>query len=176
MRTIRRATCDDLADVLQLLNGAAAWLRSRGLDQWPHGFSAERMRPLVERDEVFLVHEGHRPTATVTVSPDGDPDFWTPTELAEPAHYIAKLATDRDHAGNGLGALLLRWVVDHAALHGMRWVRLDAWRTNADLHEFYRKSGWTHLRTTSLPHRKSGALFQRPALEDITARNAFKEL
>lgn len=176
MKTIHLATRDDLADVLQLLNAAASWLHSRGLDQWPHGFSAERIGPMVDRGEVFIARDDTTPAATVTISPDGDSDFWTPAELAESAHYIAKLAVSRDYTGGGLGELLLRWTVDHAARQDMKWVRLDAWKTNAGLHDFYRRAGWTYLRTVDLPHRKSGALFQRPAAIDTTVYEAFHQL
>ncbi len=173
MRSIRLATRADLADVLDLLNAAASWLHHRGLDQWPDGFDEQRIGPMVDQGEVWVVHDDGQAVATVTISPDGDPDFWSPAELAAPAHYIAKLAISRDHAGHGLGALLLRWTVDHAAREGMKWARLDAWKTNPGLHDFYARAGWTYLRTADLPHRRSGTLFQRPAHSDPEAYAAF---
>lgn len=172
MTTIRLATRDDLADVLDLLNAAASWLHAKGLDQWPDGFDSERIGPMIDRSEVFIACNGPTPVATVTVTDAGDPDFWTADELAEPSHYIAKLAVSRDHTG--LGELLLRWTVDRAARTGVRWVRLDAWKTNPGLHAFYERAGWKHLRTVDLPHRRSGALFQTPAARDVQAHRAFQ--
>jgi GNAT superfamily N-acetyltransferase len=176
VRTIRLATGDDLDEVLALLNQAASWLHSRGLDQWPGGFGADRIAPLLDRGEVYLLHEDTAAIATVTVSRRGDTDFWTPAELAEPALYIAKLAVARDHAGNQLGELILRWTVDLAARQHLTWARLDAWRTNHQLHSWYRRIGWQQVRTVPLPHRNSGTLFQRPAAPDHEARTAFIEL
>ena len=173
MMTIERATIADLPDVLALLNDAAAWLRSRGLDQWPHGFSAARIGPMIARGEVWLAREGGRAVGTVTISGEADPDFWTSAESRELAVYVSKLAVSRADVGVGLGALLLRWAVDYAARLGCDWARLDAWRTNAQLHVYYRRQGWEQVRIVSLPHRRSGALFQRPALPDLEAREAF---
>jgi ribosomal protein S18 acetylase RimI-like enzyme len=176
VRTIRLATGDDLEEVLSLLNQAASWLRSRGLDQWPGGFGVNRIAPLIARGEVYLVLDDDVAVATVTVSPRGDTDFWTPAELTEPAFYIAKLAIARDQAGNQLGELILRWTVDLAARQGLTWTRLDVWRTNYELHSWYRRIGWQQIRTVSLSHRNSGTLFQRPAVPDPQARATLIEL
>ncbi|WP_242909718.1 GNAT family N-acetyltransferase [Actinomadura terrae] len=161
--------------MLGLLNGVADWLLSRGIRQWSIGFTAEKMAPIIERGELYVVREGAAAVATVTVSENGDADFWTPEERAEPARYVGKLATAREYGGQGLGALLLRWAVDLGARQGARWMRLDAWRTNYQLHDFYRKAGWDHLRTVELEHRRSGALFQHPAVSDLVARSALPE-
>ncbi|WP_173390587.1 GNAT family N-acetyltransferase [Actinomadura litoris] len=172
MRSIETAGPDDLDEVLALLNGVASWLMSRGIRQWAIGFTAEKMAPIIERGELYVVRENGAAIATVTVSTDGDADFWTTEERAEPARYVAKLATAREYSGQGLGALLLRWAVDLGSRQGAQWVRLDAWRTNYQLHDFYRKAGWSHLRTVELEHRRSGALFQHPAVSDPEARSA----
>jgi GNAT superfamily N-acetyltransferase len=175
MRTVQVATQQDLGDVLMLLNHAARWLSTRGIDQWSRGFGPDRIGPMVDRAEVYIIREGPAAIATVAASRDGDTDFWTPAELAQPALYISKLAIARDQAGAGLGALTLRWIVDQAAQHGIRWVRLDAWRTNRHLHTYYRQADWTYVRTVERSWRRSGALFQRQAAEDLEARAAFRQ-
>lgn len=172
MMTIERATRADLPEVLQVLNEAAAWLHSRGLDQWPDGFGPERIGPMVDRREVWIACDGGRPVGTMTISGEADPDFWTVAESRQPAVYVSKLAITRDETGSGLGALLLRWATDYAARIGCEWIRLDAWRTNEGLHAYYQRQGWDHVRTVSLPYRRSGALFQRPAVPDLEAREA----
>lgn len=173
MMRIRTATHDDLPAVLELLNTTADWVHSKGLNQWPNGFDETKIGPLVDRTEVLMVHDGDVLAATIAASHWGDVDFWTDDELTEPATYVTKAAIDRSYAGRGLGDLLFRWVTDMAALRGDQWVRLDAWRTNTSLHDYYRRRGWTYLRTVNAPHRNSGALFARPASPDNGARDAF---
>jgi GNAT superfamily N-acetyltransferase len=171
---------EDVPEVLGILNTAAARLHHAGEDQWWYGFGPEpriigpikagRTLLAVPVDESLAV-------ATVTVCPDGDPDFWTPAELTTPAWYVAKWATAQ-WAPKGTGGLLLRWVVDQAHQAGIGVVRADVWRTNQGLQDLYRRSGWAWLRTEVVTRgdgtlRNSGALFERASGEDLTARAAF---
>lgn len=171
--TIRQASTDEFDAVLDLLGESVRWLRSKGLDQWS---TWERwrikMRPSLERGDVWLLCDGGSLIGTVTVETEGDPDFWSAAELADPAAYVSKLAITRDRAGQGLGQLLLEWASDHAYRYGCEALRLDAWKTNERLHAFYLEHGWTYLRTSGGENRKSGALFEispRPVAADLRA-------
>jgi hypothetical protein len=178
MMNIRRAAHADLHTVLEILRSAADWLHARGYDQWPDGspsLSPARISAQIGRGEFWLASSGREPVATFAVSPDGDPDFWTAAELAEHAVYLSKAAVVPRCVGQRIGELGQRWVGDRAARQGARWLRLDAWRTNHDLHRYYLQRGWTQLRTADVPGRRSGALFQRPAVLDVEARAAFTE-
>jgi len=174
---IRHATMDDLPEVLGLVNLAAARLHHRGQRQWWYGFGpGEKFeKPLrlgrtllvVPVDEVMAV-------ATITVSPEGDPLYWCePGELARAAWYVAKTAVAPWVTGRGLGMLLLRWVLDQAYQAGVEVVRLDAWRDNSGLQQLYLDAGWRFVRMQVVPGKYSGALFEHPAVEDLTARAAF---
>lgn len=171
---IGRATPDELPEVLRLLNDAADWMHRRGLDQWPDGMPASRIGPMVAQAEFWLARKDDRAVGTIAMSADADAEFWTPDEAHDLAVYVSKLAIDRAEAGSRLGELILRWITDYAGQLGYDWVRLDAWKTNPRLHDYYLQRGWTHVRTVDLPHRHSGALFQRPTLPDIEARAAFE--
>jgi GNAT superfamily N-acetyltransferase len=170
MLTIERATLDDLDDVVGLLNGAAEWLRTASdSGQWGRGFTADRIRGIMAQAAgVWIVRdEEGAPVATMTLSADADPDFWTPDEASDPALYLSKLA--RDHTNprsKGLGALMLRWALDHAASVSYPAVRLDAWRTNSALQSYYLRQGWRYIRTVDAPGRNSGALFEHPTRRD----------
>ena len=174
--TIRPAGGSDLRDVHRIIHDAASRLHGRGLDQWPHGSPSLGLAKLgaqIARGETFLVLDGREPVGTVALSPAGDRDFWRPAELAEPAVYLSKAAILQDAAGNGLGALVMRWAVHAAHAAGARWARLDAWRTNTGLHAYYARQGWDFVRMAEAPGRKSGALFQRLALPDPEALARF---
>lgn len=166
MNHIERASVRDLDDFLDVLATASARLHARGLDQWPVRFADERVRPDIEAGDAYVVRDSDgQVIATVIFNAQGDPDFWTPDELAEPAFYLNKIATLGGH--RGLGAALLDWCGREAALRGADLLRLDAWRTNHELHRYYLRQGFRHVRTVELPHRRSGALFERPA-RDLT--------
>lgn len=172
--TIGVASVYEVDGVLAVLNNAAAWLRASGSDQWAGGFGPERIARTVRGGEVLLVRDAGRSVATLTASPSGDADFWSPEELAEPAIYLSKIAVVRSHAGRGLGRLVISWAVDQAARAGYSRVRLDAWRSNRELHKLYERYGWQYLRTVAPEQRQSGALFTRRAVADAPARRALE--
>lgn len=171
--TIRLADQADLPTVHAIIHTAARRLHSRGYDQWPNSspnLGHTKLGEQIQRGETYLVTDDRDPVATIAVSRDGDPDFWTPSERADKAIYISKTAVVRE--GTGVGALMMRWVIDRAAAHGDHWARLDAWRTNRELHAYYQRQGWNYVRTVDLSHRRSGVLFQRPVTADAEARKA----
>ena len=105
------------------------------------------------------------PAILATIALDGyaDPEFWTPGDRPEAAYYVHKLCTARACAGLGLGRALLDWAGLRTLADGLPWLRLDCAKANPALQDFYRAAGFRHVRTVDLPHRASGALFQRPS-------------
>ncbi|EME57976.1 GNAT family N-acetyltransferase, partial [Amycolatopsis decaplanina] len=92
-----------------------------------------------------------------------DPAFWTPAEAAQPALYLYKFILRSDRRGYGLGEVLLDWCAQRAADTGARWLRLDCWRTNTGLHNYWLRHGFRQLDIREHPVRNSGALFERDA-------------
>ncbi|ASO21073.1 hypothetical protein AHOG_17240 [Actinoalloteichus hoggarensis] len=61
---------------------------------------------------------------------------------------------------------MLNWANNYA-LGKVGKLRLDAWKTNADLHQYYLNQGFFYMGTVHIPGRRSGALFERPVAEQI---------
>lgn len=117
----------------------------------------------INRRETWLLFDHSEAIGTASISTDGDPDFWSPAELAEPALYLGKMASSLNRSGEGIGALMVLWARDWAARHGFSFLRWDVWRTNPELQDYYRRLGATHVRTVEVADRWSGALFQASA-------------
>ncbi|WP_202638539.1 GNAT family N-acetyltransferase [Bailinhaonella thermotolerans] len=150
--------------MLALLADAAAWLHSQGIDQWPRdGFPASRITPLIAEGVFFVLLSDDLtgPAATVALDGYADPEFWHPGDLPENALYVHKLAVNRACSGLGIGEALLDWAGGRVLMSGRRWLRLDCSKKNKRLQRYYLKLQFRHVRTVDLPHRASGALFQR---------------
>ncbi|WP_432248857.1 GNAT family N-acetyltransferase [Streptomyces sanyensis] len=160
---IRPGRPDELSTVEALLREASTWLASRGIDQWQYPPHRERISAALEQEVCFIAFDDGEPIATIQVDDFADPEFWTPDDQPETALYVHRMAVRRNAAGGGVGGALLDWASQRAAAQGKRWLRLDAWKDNEGLHRFYKNAGFTLLRTVDLPHRRSGALFQRPS-------------
>ncbi|MEV0590912.1 GNAT family N-acetyltransferase [Nonomuraea cavernae] len=181
---LRQAEPADLKGVLRLLADTAEWLHTRGVRQWPRGgFTAARIEPLIEERVLYLLDDELRyldpdedapPVATIAVDEHADPEFWTRADDPGAALYVHKLAVARQWSGSGLGDALLDWAGTWACATGRPWLRLDCAKGNPGLQHYYRSRGFRHVRTVDLPHRSSGALFQRRA-EDVGI-TAFRDL
>jgi GNAT superfamily N-acetyltransferase len=145
---------------------AAAWLRTKGTDQWSRPWPdekgrAERIEKGLVDHETWMVWDGATPAGTITINDKANRELWTPAELGEPALYVHRLIADRKYSG--LGAWLLDWAGTQAAEADDRWIRVEVWTTNLALQDYYKRQGFEHVETRPLPNYPSGAIFQRKA-------------
>ncbi|MDJ1131429.1 GNAT family N-acetyltransferase [Streptomyces iconiensis] len=157
---IRQAGPEELDRVVELWLEARQWLASRGSEQWQYPPRRERMAAAVQEGECHLAFVGGRLAGSVTLQEKGDPEWWAADEPAS-ALYVHDLMVRRDFAGQRLGGRLLDWSGEVAGGQGKPWLRLEAWKNNRALHRYYLDQGFALLRIVDLPHRNSGALFQR---------------
>ncbi|MGW3587828.1 GNAT family N-acetyltransferase [Streptomyces fungicidicus] len=160
---VRPGRPDELGTVETLLLEASSWLASRGIDQWQYPPHRDRIMTALHQGVCFLAFEDGEPIATIQVDDFADPEFWTVADEPDTALYVHRMAVTRGSAGAGVGAWLLDWAASRAARCGKQWLRLDAWKDNEGLHSYYKGAGFTLVRVVDLPHRRSGALFQRPS-------------
>jgi GNAT superfamily N-acetyltransferase len=171
-----RATPDDLPVVLDILDEAAAWLQSRGIQQWPAQFGgvddwrSTRIAGYVADGECWIVRAGGDPVATFNLTAHADPDYadgWPDSPTG--ALYIFRMAVRRSWAGRDIGGRILDWSSARAHAAGTPWLRLDCHRHNRDLQRYYETRGFIHVGTlvrviddAGTPYtRGSGALYQR---------------
>jgi GNAT superfamily N-acetyltransferase len=125
-------------DVLLVLNEAAAWLRDRGIAQWPPRFEAPQVVGAISRGETWLVTAGRATCGTVTL--DLSDRVWD--GVPGRAVYVHRMAVRRPAAG--LGAAILAWAADLAREQGLDALRLDCVASNERLRGYYEAAGFTH--------------------------------
>lgn len=172
---IRPATSHDVDNLMRLRTEAEVWLRSIGSDQWTDtemgARAIDRWMSTIREERTWVIDDLSTGTVAATVSRGpADSDFWGPEDHPELALYIYKLIVSRSAAGTGLGDRILDWACDVAAAEGRPFVRIDCWRTATKLQRYYLQRGFSHVRTESPSHRKSGWLAQRPAKRNQTHR------
>jgi GNAT superfamily N-acetyltransferase len=169
---IARAGAQHLDVVLGLIEDARSWLWTKDTDQWEKPWpspSARDARVLkgLQNGKTWIVWEEEKPAATVTIATAHNPAVWSEPEctcdLTERAIYVHRLITARKYAGCGLGAELIDW----AGLRGRRknrarWIRIDVWSSNTELHDYYKRNGFESCGKCADPDYPSGALLQRP--------------
>ncbi|MFD8550364.1 GNAT family N-acetyltransferase [Streptomyces fradiae] len=169
---VRAAGPDELEVVEGLLKEASAWLAARGIDQWQYPPHTDRITRALERGDCYLAFRNDKPAGTLQVDDFADPEFWTADDRPETALYVHRMAVSREASGEGLGAVLLDWAAGQARDAGKTWLRLDAWKDNPGLHRYYEEHGFELVRIVDLPHRRSGALYQRRVNRDAPVPRA----
>ncbi len=170
---IRHADHQDLDACLELRAQAEKALAGAGITQWhdrEHG--RQVITTWIDRGAMHVVTTQAGDVVACFALADADPAFWTPAECLQPALYLYKFILRSDRRGSGLGDLLLDWCALRAADTGARWLRLDCWRTNTDLHNYWLRHGFRQLGIREHPVRNSGALFERDAGTQFAAESA----
>lgn len=163
---IRQATRDDLETIAAWRAEAAEWIAERGHDQWSGaGLNdaefRDRVTESIAAGETWMVDSYQRyPVGTIAIDDEADPGLWSREERAN-AVIAHRMIVPRSAAGLGVGTLLLRQAEAVAEQRGRMFIRLDAWTSNTDLHEYYRRAGFRHVRTVDAHHSPSAALFER---------------
>ncbi|MGW5385232.1 GNAT family N-acetyltransferase [Nocardia sp. NPDC003963] len=165
---IRPAALDDLDLILRLRLQRSSWLAARGSDQWstaasglPIDYFACAVRRAVAAWETWIAEVDGEPAGTITINNRADRELWTDAELAD-ALIVHYLIVDLRFAGCGVGQRLLGHAATLTRAHRRRWVRLDAWTTNNDLHAYYRRAGFRLVRVADPGSPSpSCALFER---------------
>lgn len=165
---MRPAALGDLPLICRLRVQRTAWLTARGSDQWT---VAGRGRPIeifagavgraLDAGETWIAEVDGEPAGTITVNQRADPGLWTPWELAE-AVIVHFMIVDLRFAGRQVGHRMLAHAARLADQKRRDWVRLDAWTANRQLHDYYRRAGFTLARIADT--RATGpscALFER---------------
>lgn len=133
---MRRAAPPELALVQDLLAEASNWQLARGLaNPWPVPYPEDRLRPSLERGEVFFAEEAPgEVVGTVTLQWEDEP-YWG--RRPPDAGYVHKLAVRRVRAGRGVGVAILRWAEGEVRARGRAFLRLDTLTERTRLHAYY---------------------------------------
>ena len=125
-------------EVLAVLDEAAAWLKGRGVEQWPGRFERSWVEGAVRRGETWLALAGGTVSGTVTL--DQCDSAWD--GLPGAAVYVHRMAVRR--SASGLGAVILGWAARIARQQGREALRLDCVASNGRLRAHYEAAGFDH--------------------------------
>jgi GNAT superfamily N-acetyltransferase len=132
----RIARPDQAAEVLSVLDEAAAWLQRRGIAQWPARFEPSWVEDAIRRGETWLVESDGAVAATVTL--DWADPVWADAEGS--AGYVHRMAVRR--RGAGLGSVIIGWAAQVARRRGCGALRLDCVTSNGRLRAYYEAAGF----------------------------------
>jgi GNAT superfamily N-acetyltransferase len=173
---VERAQPADAPAVEALLDAAAAWLQSRGIDQWKPGRFSQEVRQSIASGEMFVAHQNGTLVGCFLLETASPPTVarWLIEQRRVPTRgaFLGRLAVARDAAGRGLGVELLNSACAIAAQLGLCYLRLLCVAGNRRLRRYYQEAGFTycgdiHSRGPNGEHWVT-SLFERPTRNDET--------
>src|SRR3954447_9947172 len=135
----------DEGALLQLFDEAGAWMVARGqAGQWgdrPFSDRPEtraRVREFAEHAGLWIAERDREPVGALIVG--SHPPHVEPIDRFE--LYVELLISSRRHAGNGIGARLVRLADDLAVQQGVEVLRVDCWAGAPTLVAWYEAQGF----------------------------------
>jgi GNAT superfamily N-acetyltransferase len=142
---VRLAAPDDVDAVVDVLAEVSAWLRTKGIRQWPERFSGDFFDGYVGRGELYVATIAGEIIGTVTLQ-WLDPPFWGDRQ---DAGFVHRLAVRRSPAG--WGRTLLDWAEQKALEQGRSFLCLDTLSSNTRLRRYYEDMGFRSVGEISGP-------------------------
>jgi GNAT superfamily N-acetyltransferase len=163
---IRRGRVADVPVIMEMLDGAVAWLAANGRSgQWgsePLSKNPERVRSIADRvrtSAAWIAEVQEEPAGALTLSSTA-PHYVA--AAGEPELYIGWLVTARPFAGRKVGAALLAHADEEARRLGIDLIRVDCYAGgDGRLVDYYRTNGFTKAETFTLGTWPGQVLFRR---------------
>jgi N-acetylglutamate synthase-like GNAT family acetyltransferase len=135
---IRKASTNDVEEIISLLNKAAEWIQSKGIDQWePGSFDRRELLDRIREGEVYVAILQQAIVGTFTLQMH-DKSVWGDLDSNEDFAYVHRLAINNDFRGQGLGLYLLGQAEKIAKGMAKKGVRLDCVSGNSILKNYYK--------------------------------------
>ena len=139
----------DMGALLELLNGAAQYLRSKGVLQWDEFMREDIENDVIAGNAIFLVIDRHSADLVGTFSLKPQDELqWTDDDPAESPKtaYFYRYSVHPNHLGKNVGGRIFLAIEAHVrhALQIQR-LRLDCWAGNMKLRSYYHEQGFHHL-------------------------------
>ena len=142
--------------MVAILDDAASWLRSRGIDQWQPGTFETEVYEAVSAGEMYVAEsEGSILGCFRLGRADADAiAAWSRVGMHEDSGgtlYLSRMAVGDERHGTNNGSQLIGLAMEMAKNLGVGHVRLDCWAGNGTLRAFYTAEGFTRVSDVESP-------------------------
>jgi ribosomal protein S18 acetylase RimI-like enzyme len=147
--TITRAEFSDASAIESVLDAAAEWQRSRGIEQWTPGWFRDEVLERTESGDFYVARREGRVVGCFLLDPSS-PSWlhqWLVERGREPtqAVYLRRLAVGREATGRGYGVEMVDEASRLAAGRGSAFIRLEFPSDNDRLRRYYVDSGFAYI-------------------------------
>jgi ribosomal protein S18 acetylase RimI-like enzyme len=140
---IKRSAAADEGRFLEFWNRALDVQRASGIPLWPE-FPADLIRGEIRDGRHFSAFDRDERLVGCLSLTLADPVIWATEEKGD-AVYIHRMCVNPEAKGKGFARHVLSWACGYAAAIGRKYVRMDTWRDNARLVDYYASCGFRRI-------------------------------
>jgi len=166
--TIDRATPFEAERVVDLLDAAARWQKSQGIDLWEPGSFDEDVRDTIAAGDLYVARRDGAVIGCFMLDEGSSrlTRWLTEHGRAPTPGVVGRLAVAREVGGQELGFALLAEADRLAAARGIEFLRLECPSDNEGLRRYYLRAGFTYCGDNGRPGPNGepwvSSIFERP--------------
>ena len=140
---LRKATINDLDNILDLFTERIKWFKNNNIDQWSkyleHHPKSE-FEDVILNSNLFLLQNNSDIIATFELTTNSK--YWFDTKT--PAYYIYKVVIK--HGYKQMGELIFDICIDIAKQNNKKYLRLSCLNSNTKLNDIYENHGFKFIK------------------------------
>ena len=145
---IQKSTGEDLDIIFGLYREAVSYQEKNGYSRWPE-FERALIEGEVRDGRHYKILDGDAVACVFSVVYN-DPIIWKEKD-EQPSVYLHRIATNPDYKGRGMMNLIKDWAHENARQLGRKYIRMDTWRDNEQLKNYYINCGFKYLTQIDIP-------------------------
>ena len=154
MVLIRKATIDDLKEVLDIYHDAVKKFEEEKTYQWQKGYpNKDIYLDDLKNNHLFVATNDSNVVGVMTVLTNGEPDYeeidgsW----LNESKYYaVHRVAVKKEALGCGVGSKLIEYAINFSKLNGVNNIKIDTHEFNKDMKRLLERKGFVKCGTIKL--------------------------
>jgi RimJ/RimL family protein N-acetyltransferase len=154
---LKKAKVQDMDMALELFRKTSLSLKARNLSQWsywsnPPMEKIQWVRDGFQRGEFFFVCDESDDFLGMFRLLPVDELYWDEKGREPNVRYVHSLVIATGHSGKGIGALILKKIIENLRNEGIESLRLDCDSSNSRLCQYYEDQGFKKVGTKVTPY------------------------
>ena len=144
-----KASRADIDGIMEIVDDAKAYFRSRGIHQWQNGYpNPDSIAGDIENGCGYLLRDEKGPAAYASISFGGEPTYAVIEEgswrSGEPFAVMHRVCVKSGYKGRGTASLFLEKAARLCRERNIHWLRMDTHRDNLSMQRFLLKNGFQY--------------------------------
>ncbi len=160
----RKTQIEDVEEILEIIDDAKAYLKSKGIDQWQNGYpNKDVILEDIKLGYSYVLLDDNKVIATAAISFDGEITYnkildgnWLSDEDSNNKYaVIHRIAVAKQYRGHGISSILIHDIENLCKDYDIKSIRVDTHKENTSMQNLLKKHnfkycGWIYLLDKSM--------------------------